>query len=153
METSQSKHLPPSRNIVETVIAAGPFNTLASCIQAAGLNATLSAKGPMTIFAPTDAAFKKLVPGALEALLKDTKKLKAILSYHVIAGFVASRDVKAGEVMTMQGSTLTAVVTPSGVQVNDAHLTQPGIAATNGVVHVIDAVLVPKHWQLQAVAA
>ena len=133
--------------------AAGVCNTLADCIQAAGLTGTLSAKGPFTFFAPTDAAFKKLAPGALDALRKDTRKLKAILSYHMIPGYVATTDVRAGEVMTLQGSTLTALLSPAGVQVNEAHLAPPGIAATNGVVHLIDAVLVPKHWQLGAAAA
>ena len=118
----KSPHVPPSKNIVDTVSAAGVCNTLADCIQAAGLTGTLSAKGPFTFFAPTDAAFKKLAPGALDALRKDTRKLKAILSYHMIPGYVATTDVRAGEVMTLQGSTLTALLSPAGVQVNEAHL-------------------------------
>jgi hypothetical protein len=108
---------------------------------------------PFTVFAPTDEAFKKLPQGALDALLKDTAKLKAVLSYHVIPGFVAAKDVKSGEVMTVQGTTLTAVVSSTGVQVNGAHVKGADIAATNGVIHVIDAVIMPKTWQLHAVAA
>jgi uncharacterized surface protein with fasciclin (FAS1) repeats len=98
-------------------------------------------------------AFKKLPPGALAALLKDSAKLKAVLSYHVVAGHVLAKDVKSGEVMTLQGTALTAAVSSSGVQVNGAHVKQADIAATNGVVHVIDAVIMPKSWQLLAAAA
>jgi uncharacterized surface protein with fasciclin (FAS1) repeats len=146
-------HTAPSKNIIDTAIAAGSFTTLVAGIKAAGLTDTLKGKGPFTVFAPTDEAFKKLPSGALEALLKDTAKLKAVLSYHVIAGHVLAKDVKSGEVMTLQGSTLNASVSSSGVQVNGAHVKQADIVATNGVVHVIDAVIMPKNWQLLAAAA
>ena len=146
-------HTPPTKNIVDTAVAAGTFNTLVAGIRAAGLTETLNGKGPFTVFAPTDEAFKKLPHGALDALLKDTAKLKAVLSYHVIPGYFASKDVKSGEVMTVQGTTLTAVVSSTGVQVNGAHVKQADIAATNGVIHVIDAVILPKTWQLLAAAA
>jgi uncharacterized surface protein with fasciclin (FAS1) repeats len=146
-------HMPPSKNIVDTAIAAGNFTTLVAGIKAAGLTDTLTGKGPFTIFAPTDDAFKRLPHGALDALLKDTAKFKAVLSYHVVAGRVSAKDVKSGEVMTVQGSALTAVVSSSGVQVNGAHVKQADIAATNGVIHVIDAVILPKNWQLLAAAA
>ena len=146
-------HTPPSKNIVETAIAAGTFNTLVAAIKAAGLAETLNGKGPFTVFAPTDEAFKKLPHGALDALLKDTGKLKAVLTYHVIQGYVAAKDVKSGEVMTVQGTTLTAAVSATGVQVNGAHVTQADIATTNGVIHVIDAVIMPKTWKLLATAA
>jgi len=136
-------HTPPSKNIVDTAIAAGNFTTLVAGIKAAGLTDMLTGRGPFTVFAPTDQAFKKLPSGALDALLKDTAKLKAILSYHVVAG----------ELMTLQGSTLTAVIASSGVQVNGAQVKQPDMAATNGVIHVIDAVIMPKNWQLLAAAA
>ena len=86
-------------------------------------------------------------------MLKDTAKLKAVLSYHVVAGHVAAKDVKSGEVMTVQGTALTAVVSSSGLQVNGAHVKQTDIAATNGVIHVIDAVIMPKNWELLAAAA
>ena len=143
----------PTKNIVDTAIAAGNFATLVAGIKAAGLTDTLTSKGPFTVFAPTDEAFKKLPSGALDALLKDTAKLKAVLSYHVVTGHVLAQDFKSGDVMTVQGSPLTAVVSSSDVQVNGAHVKQADIAASNGVVHSIDAVIMPKTWQLLAAAA
>jgi uncharacterized surface protein with fasciclin (FAS1) repeats len=143
----------PSKNIVDTAIAAGNFTTLVAGMKAAGLTDALKAAGPFTVFAPTDEAFKKLPVGALDALLKDTDKLRAVLNYHLITGRVLARDLKAGDVMTVQGSPLTAVVSSSDVQVNGAHLQQRDIAATNGVIHVIDAVIMPRNWQLLAAAA
>jgi uncharacterized surface protein with fasciclin (FAS1) repeats len=143
----------PTKNIVDTAIAARNFTTLLAGIKAAGLTDTLTGKGPFTIFAPTDEAFKKLPSGALDALLKDTPKLKAVLSYHVVPGHVLAQDFKSGEVMTVQGTALTAVVSSSDVQVNGAHVRQRDITASNGVIHGIDAVIMPKNWQLLAVAA
>ncbi len=143
----------PAKNIVDTASAAGNFTTFVAGIKAAGLTDTLTGKGPFTVFAPTDEAFKKLPPGALDALLKDTSKLKAVLSYHVITGYVLAKDMRSGEVMTVQGSPLTAVVSSSGMQVNGAQVKRPDIAATNGVIHVIDVVIMPKNWQLVAAAA
>jgi uncharacterized surface protein with fasciclin (FAS1) repeats len=143
----------PTKNIVDTAIAARNFTTLIAGIKAAGLTDTLTGKGPFTIFAPTDEAFKKLPTGALDALLKDTTKLKAVLSYHVVPGHVLAQDFKSGEVMTVQGTALTAVVSASDVQVNGAHVRQRDIPASNGVIHGIDAVIMPKNWQLLAVAA
>jgi len=143
----------PSKNIVDRVIARDNFTTLVAAIKAAGLTDKLTGKGPFTVFAPTDEAFKKLPPGALEALLKDSSKLKAVLSYHVVAGYVLVKDVKSGDVMTLQGSPMTASVSTSGVHVNGAHVAQSDIVATNGVVHVIDTVIMPKNWQLVAAAA
>jgi len=105
------------------------------------------------MFAPTDEAFKKLPTGAWDALLKDTAKLKAVLSYHVITGHVLAQDLKSGDVMTVQGTPLAAVVSSSEVQVNGAHVRQRDITASNGVIHVIDAVIMPKNWQLLAAAA
>jgi len=143
----------PSKNIIDTAIAAGNFTTLVAGIKAAGLTDTLNGRGPFTVFAPTDEAFKKLPSGALDALLKDTAKLKAVLSYHVITGHMLTQDLKSGDVMTVQGSPLAAVVTSSEVQVNGAHVRQRDITASNGVIHVIDAVIMPKNWQLLAAAA
>jgi uncharacterized surface protein with fasciclin (FAS1) repeats len=143
----------PTKNIVDTAIAARNFTTLIAGIKAAGLTDTLTGKGPFTIFAPTDEAFKKLPTGALDALLKDTTKLKAVFSYHVVPGHVLAQDFKSGEVMTVQGTALTAVVSASDVQVNGAHVRQRDIPASNGVIHGIDAVIMPKNWQLLAVAA
>src|ERR1700691_684386 len=106
-------HAAATKNIVDTAIAAGNFTTLVAGIKAAGLTDTLAGKGPFTVFAPTDEAFKKLATGALEALLKDTVKLKAVLSYHVIPRHVMAQDFKSGEVMTTQGTALSAVVSSS----------------------------------------
>ena len=143
----------PTQNIVDTAIAAGNFTTLVAGIKAAGLTETLKGKGPFTIFAPTDEAFQKLPTGALDALLKDTAKLKAVLSYHVVAGHVMVQDFKSGEVMTIQGTALTELVSPSDTRVNGARVSQRDITASNGVIHDIDAVIMPKNWQLLAVAA
>jgi uncharacterized surface protein with fasciclin (FAS1) repeats len=143
----------PTKNIVDTAIAAGNFTTLIAGIKAAGLTDTLTGSGPFTVFAPTDEAFKKLPTGALDALLKDTAKLKAVLSYHVVPGQVMAQDFKSGEVMTVQGTALTALVSSSDARVNGAHVRQRDIAASNGVIHDIDAVIMPKNWQLLAAAA
>jgi uncharacterized surface protein with fasciclin (FAS1) repeats len=143
----------PTKNIVDTAIAAGNLSTWVAGIKAAGLTDTLTGKESFTVFAPTDEAFKKLPTGALDALLKDTAKLKAVLSYHVVPGHVMSQDFKSGEVMTVQGTALTAVVSSSDARVNGAHVKQRDIAASNGVIHDIDAVIMPKNWQLLAAAA
>jgi len=143
----------PAKNIVDTAITAGNFTTFAAGINAAGLTDALAEKGPFTVFAPTDEAFKKLPSGAYDALLKDPAKLKAILNYHVVPGYFMARDVKSGEVMTLQGSTLTAAVSSSDVRVNGARVTQADIATSNGIVHAIDAVMLPKKWKLVAAAA
>ena len=142
-----------TKNLVDTAIAAGNFTSLVAAIKTAGLTDKLTGKEPFTIFAPTDEAFKKLPSGALEALLKDSAKLKAVLSYHVVAGHVWAKDMKSGDMMTLQGTALTASVSNSGVHVNGAHVKQADIAATNGVLHAIDAVMMPKNWQLLAAAA
>ena len=143
----------PVKNIVDTTIDAGNFTTLAAGLKAAGLTDILSKKGPFTVFAPTDEAFKKLPAGAMDALLKDTAKLKGVLTYHVIVGHVSAKDMKTGDVMTMQGSPLSAVVASSDVQVNGAHVRRADLVATNGVIHAIDTVIMPKNWQLLATAA
>jgi uncharacterized surface protein with fasciclin (FAS1) repeats len=152
-QQGSSNHTKPSKNIVDTAIAAGNFTTLVAGIKAAGLTDTLTGKGPFTVFAPTDEAFKKLPRGALEALLKDSEKLKAVLSYHVVAGHLLAKEIKSGELMTLQGTLLTVAASSAGVQVNGAHVKQADIVAMNGVVHVIDAVVMPKNWQLLAAAA
>src|ERR1700731_1096060 len=112
-EQASTNRTAPQKNIVDTAIGAGNFTTLAAGIKAAGLTDTLAGKGPFTVFAPTDEAFRKLPSGAVDALLKDSAKLKAVLNYHVIAGHVSARDMKSGDVMTLQGSPLTAVVASS----------------------------------------
>jgi uncharacterized surface protein with fasciclin (FAS1) repeats len=152
-QQGSTTHAAPMKNIVEMAIAAGNFTTLVAGIKAAGLNDTLTGRCPFTVFAPTDEAFKKLPSGAWDALLKNTVKLKTVMSYHVITGHVLAQDFKSGDVMTDQGSPLTAVVSSPDAQVNGAHVSQHDITASNGVIHVIDAVIMPRNWQLHAAAA
>ena len=132
-----------AKDIVDTAVAAGNFKTLATALTAAGLVDTLKGKGPFTVFAPTDAAFAKIPKADLDALLKDKAKLTAVLTYHVVAGKVMAADVKAGKVKTVQGSELT-VSTTGGVMVDKAKVTATDIVADNGVIHVIDTVIMPK---------
>ncbi|MFG6467407.1 fasciclin domain-containing protein [Roseateles sp. BYS87W] len=132
-----------AKDLVDTAVAAGNFKTLATALQAAGLVDTLKSKGPFTVFAPTDAAFAKVPKADLDALLKDKAKLTAVLTYHVVAGQVMAKDVKAGKVKTVQGSELT-IGTTGGVTVDNAKVTATDIVADNGVIHVIDTVVLPK---------
>ncbi|QTN23159.1 fasciclin domain-containing protein [Rhizobacter sp. AJA081-3] len=132
-----------AKDIVDTAVAAGKFNTLAAALQAAGLVDTLKGPGPFTVFAPTDEAFAKIPKADLDALLKDKAKLSAVLTYHVVAGKVMAKDVKAGKVKTVQGSELT-LGTTGGVTVDAAKVIQADIVADNGVIHVIDSVVLPK---------
>ncbi|MBT9551037.1 MAG: fasciclin domain-containing protein [Hydrogenophaga sp.] len=132
-----------AKDIVDTAVAAGSFKTLATALQAAGLVDTLKGKGPFTVFAPTDEAFAKVPKADLDALLKDKAKLTAVLTYHVVPGKVMAADVKAGKVKTVQGSELT-VSTMGGVKVDAANVVKTDIAADNGVIHVIDSVIMPK---------
>ena len=152
-EQAGTNHTAPAKNIVDTSIGAGNFTTFAAGIKAAGLTDALAAKGPFTVFAPTDGAFKRLPSGAYDRLLKDSAKLKAVMNYHVVSGYLKARDMKSGDVMTLQGSTLTAAVSSSDVQVNGALVTQADLVTTNGIVHAIDEVILPKNWQLLAAAA
>ncbi len=132
-----------AKDIVDTAVAAGNFKTLVTALQAAGLVDTLRGKGPFTVFAPTDEAFAKVPKADLDALLKDKTKLTSVLTYHVVSGKVLSKDVKPGKVKTLQGSELT-VATTGGVTVDAAKVTAADIEADNGVIHVIDSVLMPK---------
>ena len=132
-----------AKDIVDTAVAAGSFKTLATALGAAGLVDTLKGKGPFTVFAPNDAAFAKIPKADLDALLKDKAKLTAVLTYHVVPGKVMAADVKAGKVKTVQGSDLT-ITTSKGVMVNNAKVIKTDIVADNGVIHVIDTVLMPK---------
>jgi len=152
-EKARNSNTGPVKNIVDTAIEAGKFTTFAAGIKAAGLTDALSAKGPFTVFAPTDEAFAKLPAGAWDGLLKDSAKLEAVLNYHVVPGRFIAREVKAGEVMTLQGSTLTAAQAFGDLSVNGARITQRDLVATNGIIHAIDAVILPKNWQLAAHAA
>jgi uncharacterized surface protein with fasciclin (FAS1) repeats len=132
-----------AKDIVDTAVDAGQFKTLATALQAAGLVQTLKGPGPFTVFAPTDEAFAKIPKADLDALLKDKAKLIAVLTYHVVAGKVMAKDVRAGKVKTVQGSELT-IGTTGGVTVDASKVVKTDIVADNGVIHVIDSVAMPK---------
>jgi uncharacterized surface protein with fasciclin (FAS1) repeats len=134
-------------DIVDTAVAAGSFKTLAAALGAAGLVQTLKGKGPFTVFAPTDAAFAKLPAGTVESLIKPENKAKltGILTYHVVAGKVTAADVmKVSSAKTLQGQDLKVVVKDGKVHIGDATVVTADVAADNGVIHVIDTVLLPK---------
>lgn len=132
------------KDIVDTAVAAGSFNTLVTAVKAAGLVDTLKSAGPFTVFAPTDAAFAKLPPGALEGLLKDPAKLKAVLTYHVVSGDVMAADVvKLTSAKTVEGADVKITVKGGKVMINNAHVVKADIKCSNGVIHVIDAVIMP----------
>jgi len=131
-------------DIVDTAVAAGSFKTLVTAIQAAGLVDTLKGDGPFTVFAPTDEAFAKLPAGTLDALLKDKEALSKVLTYHVVAGKVMAANVKPGKVKTVQGQSLNITSGSYGVKVNSAKVVQTDIMASNGVIHVIDTVVLPQ---------
>jgi uncharacterized surface protein with fasciclin (FAS1) repeats len=130
-------------DIVDTAVKAGSFNTLVAAVKAAGLVDTLKGTGPFTVFAPTDEAFAKLPKGTVDALLKDIPKLKQILTYHVVAGKVMAADVvKMKSAKTVEGSDVK-IDASSGVKINSSTVTTPDVAADNGVIHIIDTVLMP----------
>jgi len=136
-----------SANIVETAVAAGSFKTLARALQAADLVNTLTGAGPFTVFAPTDEAFAKLPAGTLESLLKpeNKEKLRRILTYHVVAGQVMASDVvKLQSAKAVSGDTIAVNVKDGVVRVDEARVTKTDIQTSNGVIHVIDAVILPK---------
>jgi len=134
-------------DLVETAVAAGQFGTLAAALTAAGLIDTLKSAGPFTVFAPTDEAFAKLPKGTVEDLLKPENKAKltAILTYHVVSGKVMAADVaKMTSAKTVQGSSAKVSTMGGGVMIDASHVTKADIVASNGVIHVIDTVLMPK---------
>jgi len=134
-------------DIVDTAIAAGNFKTLVAALKAADLVDTLKGPGPFTVFAPTDEAFAKLPAGTVETLLKpeNKAKLQSILTYHVVAGKVMSQDVvKLDSARTVEGQTVAIKVVDGGVMINDAHVIKADIEASNGVIHVIDSVMLPQ---------
>ncbi len=136
-----------SRNIVATAVAAGSFKTLVTALEAADLVKTLEGPGPFTVFAPTDEAFAKLPPGTIENLLKPENKatLRRVLTYHVVAGTVMAADVvKVQTARAVSGDTLTVKAQGSVVRVDAAQVTKTDVVASNGVIHVIDAVILPK---------
>jgi uncharacterized surface protein with fasciclin (FAS1) repeats len=130
--------------IVDVAVQAGKFNTLVQAVQAAGLVETLSGEGPFTVFAPTDEAFAQIPQETLQAVLADKEKLTAILTYHVVPGRLMAADVvRSTQLQTVQGQSIT-VSTEGGVRVDDANVIQTDIEADNGVIHVIDKVIMPK---------
>ena len=132
-----------AQDIVDTAVKAGNFKTLVAAVQAAGLVDTLKGPGPFTVFAPTDEAFAKIPKATLDGLLVDKAALTKVLTYHVVPGKVMASDVKAGKVKTVQGQELT-VSTSMGVMVDQSKVIATDVAASNGVIHAIDTVLMPQ---------
>jgi uncharacterized surface protein with fasciclin (FAS1) repeats len=142
--TAQPSPAPAVADIVDTAAAAGSFSTLATALEAAGLVDTLKGPGPFTVFAPTDEAFANLAAGTLEGLLADPDALRAVLTYHVVAGRVTAADALAlPAATTVQGEDVSIMADPNGVRVNDATVIMPDVLASNGVIHVIDSVILP----------
>ncbi len=142
-----SKENQPMKNIVQVAVENGNFKTLVAAVQAAGLAETLSGAGPFTVFAPTDAAFAKLPAGTVQALLADKEKLASILTYHVVSGRVVAADItrmNGATPATVNGQKLDIKVRGGNVYVNGAQVTTADVSASNGVIHVIDGVLMPK---------
>ncbi len=133
-----------AKDIVDTAVDAGKFTTLATALKAAGLVETLKGPGPFTVFAPTDEAFAKIPKADLDALLADKAKLTKVLTYHVVPGKVLAADVKTGKVATVEGTKLMVKAMKSGVTIDKSNVTSTDIMADNGVIHVIDTVLMPK---------
>lgn len=132
------------KDIVDTAVAAGDFKTLAAALQAAGLVDTLKGKGPFTVFAPTDAAFAKIPKAQIDALLQDKAQLTKVLTYHVVAGKVMAKDVaKLSQAKTVEGQSLR-IDSSAGVKVDGANVVKADIEASNGVIHVIDSVMLPR---------
>lgn len=135
----------PAADIVDTAVSAGSFNTLVKAVQAAGLVETLKGPGPFTVFAPTDEAFAKLPAGTLESLIANPEQLKKVLTYHVVAGKVMASDVvKLKEAKTVQGSSAKIKVSGGEVMIDNAKVVKTDIVCDNGVIHVIDTVILPK---------
>lgn len=145
-QAGTADHNTATKDIVAVAAANGSFNTLVAAVKAAGLVETLQGKGPFTVFAPTDEAFAKLPAGTIESLLKPENKdqLVAILTYHVVPGKVLAADVKTAPVPTVNGKKLPITVAGGKVQVGTAHVIATDVPATNGVIHVIDTVILPQ---------
>ena len=143
--TAFADHHGKKKDIVDTAVSAGQFNTLVAAVKAAGLVETLKGEGPFTVFAPTDEAFAKLPEGTVASLLKpeNKDKLVAILTYHVVPGKVLAKDVKTMEAKTVNGEKLNLKVSDAGVMVDNAKVVKTDIMTSNGVIHVIDSVVMP----------
>jgi uncharacterized surface protein with fasciclin (FAS1) repeats len=139
---TDNSNMAKQSDIVDIAVSSGSFNTLVAAVTEAGLVDTLKGDGPFTVFAPTDEAFAKIPPAQLDALLADKAQLTKVLTYHVVAGKVMAADVRAGQVYTVEGSALT-VSLDNGVMVDNANVVTTDILASNGVIHVIDTVLIP----------
>lgn len=134
-----------TKDIVEVAVAAGSFKTLVAAVQAANLVAVLKRPGPLTVLAPTDDAFAKIPKADLDALMKDTVRLAAVLQYHVLAGNVSSADLKMmKDFGTVQGNRIQISSAGATLKINNATIVKPDIPASNGVIHIIDTVLLPK---------
>jgi uncharacterized surface protein with fasciclin (FAS1) repeats len=131
-------------DIVDTAVAAGSFKTLVKLVQDAGLVETLKSAGPFTVFAPTDEAFAKVPAATLEALAKDKDQLKKVLTYHVVSGKVMAKDVKSGSVATVAGVNAKLTAKGGSVMIDNAKVVKADIETSNGVIHVIDSVILPK---------
>ena len=131
------------KTIAATIAATPQLSTLSALVQEAGLSETLAGPGPFTVFAPTDEAFKAVPPATLQALTKDKERLKAVLTYHVVPGAVMAADVRNGPVKSAQGSNLALAKSGTFVTVEDAVVTSPDVSASNGVIHIVDKVLLP----------
>jgi uncharacterized surface protein with fasciclin (FAS1) repeats len=143
--TSTTSQAPAAKgDIIDTAVGAGQFTTLAKALTAAGLIDTLKGAGPFTVFAPTDAAFAKIPPAQLNALLADKAALTKVLTYHVVPGEIVAADVKTGQVKTVEGQFLTVTASSMGVKINDANVIKTDVMASNGVIHVIDTVVLPN---------
>lgn len=133
-----------AKDIVDTAVGAGSFNTLVKAVQAAGLVDTLKGEGPFTVFAPTDEAFAKLPAGTRDSLLQDKAALTKVLTYHVVSGKVMAADVKPGEAKTVQGQSVKLSTADGKVMVDGATVVAADVVASNGVIHVIDSVILPQ---------
>jgi uncharacterized surface protein with fasciclin (FAS1) repeats len=146
-QSNATKDKKPMKNIVQVAVEAGSFNTLVAAVKAAGLVETLSGPGPFTVFAPTDAAFAKLPAGTIDALLADKEKLTSILTYHVVSGKVMAADIiksNGATPKTVNGLPLDVAVRGGKVYVNGVNVVTADVQASNGVIHIIDAVLLPQ---------
>lgn len=140
------------KTIIDTAVGAGGFTTLLRALKAATFIDTLRTPGPYTLFAPSDEAFAKLTPHALEALIRDVKKLKMILAYHVVSGALGSKALKSGTIRSVEGSSLTIAVKGGAISVNGAKVVRSDIPASNGLIHVIDTALLVRGPSLANVA-
>jgi uncharacterized surface protein with fasciclin (FAS1) repeats len=138
------------KNIIDTAVDAGKFTTLVDLLKAASFCDTLRTTGPYTLFAPTDDAFKSLAPGALDALVRDRDGLYAVLAYHVACGTITCKDMTSREIRTVAGTSLAVTLQDGNAFVNGARIVQADISASNGVIHMVHAVLMPPETRLAA---